>query len=379
LAGQQQDKKLLAIYLDRFPKGPHADDVRALLPSAGASVKPEKSNATLEDDLWKLALSSRERALATLYLVRYPSGAHSQDATALLASLESAEFAAADPAAVCERLATHPSDATASAAGVDFPTLAAHAAQAVETCGEAVRARPDNPHFLALLARATFASGHQTEAVELYRKAADAGDARAMVSLATLTENGDHVPRNLRAAYELYEKAVARDNADAAINLGVALFNGIGVQKNVPRALALFRKASEWGSARATFNLAKLISDGIGGEKRSDSLDLFKKAADLGYPGGYRAAALLLDVGQVVPRDSDAAAIQILECVRADSGECLAELTAKTQVWTADTVRALQGRLKQDGYYTGAIDGKSGPELAPALRQWRLFGPTKKT
>ena len=379
IAAQQRDKNLLAIYLERFPKGPHAEDVRALLPSFGESLKPpDKTGASGEDDLWKLALSSRQNDVAQLYLARYPSGAHAQEAGALLSSLKSAETAAADPAGTCERLATHPSDATASAPGVDFAALAARAPQAVEACGEAVRRRPDNPHFLALLARATFAAGRQTEAVALYRKAADAGDSRAMVSLATLMENGDHAPRDLSAAYALYEKAAARDNPDASINLGVALFNGVGVRKDVPRALELFRHASQLGSARATFNLAKLVSDGVGGAKPSESLDLFKKAADLGYPGAYRAAALLMDVGHVTPHDSEGAADQILECVRADFGECLSELTGKTQIWGADTVRAMQTRLKGAGYYAGPADGKSGPQLEPALRQWRQQGPPKK-
>lgn len=379
LAGEQRDAKLAAIYLERFPNGPHAADVRALLPSLGAAAASNAHGNALEDDLWKLALSSRERSLANLYLTRYPSGAHAQDAAALLASLESAEAALADPAGVCERLATHPSDATASVAGVDFATLAAHAAQAIEACGEAVRRRPDNPHFLALLARATFASGRQTEAVALYRKAAAAGDTRAMVSLATLMENGDHVARNLKAAYALYENAAAHDNPDAAINLGVALYSGIGVARNVPRALALFRKASELGSARATYDLAKLVSDGVGGEKPGEALDLFKKAADLGYPGAYRAAAVLLDTGRIVPRDVGGAADQILQCVRADFGECMAELTGRSQVWTADTVRAVQTRLKSAGYYAGPVNGVSGPTLLAALQEWRLLGPAKRS
>lgn len=378
LAGQQRDRNLLAIYLDRFPKGPHADDVRTLLPSLGkATTAPAREDATLDDDLWRLALGSRERALAELYLVRYPEGSHAQEAGALLASLGSAQLTATDPGSECDRLATHPSDATASVRGVDFAVLAAHAAQAVSSCGQAVREYPENAHYIALLARATFASGHQTEAVTLYRTAAEEGDTRAMVSLATLMENGDHVAKNLQSAYALYEKASAQDNADAAINLGFALANGIGVQKNVPRALALFRKASELGSARATFNLAKLVSDGIGGNP-AEALDLFKKAASQGFPGGYRAAAILRDVGRIVSKDPEGAADEMLECVSADDGECLAELTGSSQVWTQDTVRAIQTRLKSADYYTGVIDGKSGPALLPALRRWRLFGSPKK-
>ena len=379
-AAREKDAELLAYYLDKYPKGPHAEDVRALLPSPKAVASPEPKAPSLPDDpdLWTLALSSRDRTLARIYRTRYPSGAYAQQAGELLASLEAAEAAATDPAGVCEKLATHPHDATASAPGVEFPELFAHAAQAVEACGNAVRARPENPHFLALLARATFAAGRQTEAVALYRKAADAGDARAMVSLATLMENGDHVAKNLPAAYALYEKAAAKDNPDAAINLGFVLFNGIGIRKDVPRALGLFRKAADLGSATATFNLAKLVSDGVGGEKPAEALGLFMKAADLGYAGAYRAAAIMLDLGKIVPRDVDGAADQILQCVRTDYGECLAELTARTQVWSPDTVRALESRLRAAGYYGGPLNGKSGPELLPALQQWRLQGPSKK-
>ena len=37
LAGGQRDPNLLSIYLERFPKGPHAKEVRSLLNSVGAA------------------------------------------------------------------------------------------------------------------------------------------------------------------------------------------------------------------------------------------------------------------------------------------------------------------------------------------------------
>ena len=375
VAAAQRDRSLAAIYLDFFPKGPHARDIRELLPSL-----PEKAAADEkhDDDYWDLAFSFRARSLADVYLQRFPKGTHLDDAKSLLSNLQSAELAASEAPGVCERLATHPSDATPSVAGVDFATLAAHAAQAVEACGVAAHAYPENAHYLALLARATFAAGHEPEAVGLYRKAVEGGDTRAMVSLATLMENGDHVAKDPKGALALYEKAVARDNPDAAINLGFALAQGLGVPKNTQRALALFRKASDLGSARATFNLATMIGQGVGGGKPGDALDLYRKAADLGYPGAYRAAALLQDVGKVVPRNTDVAADELLDCVRADFGDCLSELTGVAQVWTFDTLRAVQSRLKSAGYYDGPIDGKSGPSLAPALQQWRVLGSPKK-
>ena len=142
-AAKDRDRNLLTIYLDRYPKGPHAEDARALMaqaPTVGAS--PQRSAAAVEDDLWRLALGSRQRALVELYLARYPEGAHAGDANALLAALRATEAAAKDAGVVCERLATVPADATASAPGVDLATLAVHASEAIEACGKAAAASP---------------------------------------------------------------------------------------------------------------------------------------------------------------------------------------------------------------------------------------------
>ena len=117
--------------------------------------------------------------------------------------------------------------------------------EAIEALQQGSRRAPDIAHYVALLARAKFAAGSYEEAIQLYRKAADAGDARAMVSLGLLMEDGDRLPKDVKGAYALYEKAAERGNADGAINLGVALMEGKVVEKNAPRAFALFRRASE--------------------------------------------------------------------------------------------------------------------------------------
>ena len=378
LAGGERDANLLSIYLQRYPKGPHAEEVRSLMTQVGGPAPAMRDASAMQEDLWKLALSSRERSLLDLYVARYPTGPHVQDADALVASLEQAESLAKDPAIICERLATHPDDATASAPGVDMAVLTAHATQAVDACKLAASAHPEIAHYVALLARATVAAGRFDEGIALYRKAADAGDGRALYSLGFLIELGDHLPKDMKAAYALYEKAAERGNADGAINLAVALWEGKVVEKNAPRAFALLQKASQAGSARATFDLAALMDGGANG-KPSDALALFEKAGALGEPRGYRAAAGLLDVGRNVPKDPAAAADLLLRCVISDSGECLGELTAATQNWTRETVKVVQTRLKAAGYYAGPLDGKSGPALTPALKQWRLLGAPQKS
>ena len=380
LAGGERDPSLLSIYLERYPDGEHAADVRALLGEIGTTAKAPSASARadVEELLWRLALSGRESRLIELYLARYPGGAHLHEAQALLASLKDSESAADDPGIVCERLATHPHDATAATQGVELPALRADAAAAIGVCSEATAQHPEIAHYTALLARAEAASGRMDEAYALYRKAADAGDARAMYSLGLMLETGDHAPKDLKAAYALYEKAADRGLADGAINLAVALAEGKGVERNLPRAYALLQQASQAGSPRATYDLAEFAEHGYGG-KVSDALDLYKRAAELGYAKGRHTAAALLDEGRGVPKDPVAAADELLGAVAADSGESIADLTGKTQGWSVETIKALQKELASAGYYSGPLDGRSGPALGPALRQWRLLGAPQKS
>ena len=209
LAGKDRDPNLLQAYLDRYPDGPHATDVRSLLSGignnpettgslsgAGKKAHPiARSREDVEDVLWSVARSERQASLAELYLARYPNGAHVDDAKALIASLEAVERVSSSPELACERLATHPHDATASVNGVEMESLKKNAEAAVQVCGEAVAAHPEIAHYQALLARATFAAGRYDEAVMLYRKAAESNDVRAMVSLGLLLETGRSRPK----------------------------------------------------------------------------------------------------------------------------------------------------------------------------------------
>jgi len=385
LAGGQRDINLLHFYLERYPDGSHVADVKSLIEEIGksgkgatASANPPAAKENVEELLWSLARSGRQRPLVDLYLARYPSGAHVAEANALHASLQETQGSDAPPGVVCERLATHPRDATANTPGVELDVLVQNAEPAIAACREAIAQHPDVPHYVALLARATAAAGRRDEAVGLYRKAADAGDARAMVSLGLILESGDGAPKDLGAANALYEKAAARGSADGAINLAVALMNGSGVEKNVARAASLLRTAAQGGSAIATYDLGVLAQQGVTGAP-ADALDLFRQTSSLGDPRGYLAAAILLDEGRGVPKDPAAAAEQLLRGVAGDDGSAFNQLTAKSSSWSRDTIKAVETRLKSAGYYAGAVDGKGGAALAPALKQWRLLGPPQKT
>ena len=382
VAGKAQDPALMRIYLDRYPEGAHAADAERELekitlaalsdnPNQAARDLPPAGDAVaVEDQIWDIARRTRARALVEVYLRQNPAGRHADEARRLLALLPGDDLS---PGPLCERLATHPRDATANVAGVPLVRLAQNAEAAIEACRKATELQPEMPHYTALLARALSAAGRKEEAVALYRDAAARGDLRAMVSLGLITETGDGVPADLGRALALYARAAEAGSADGAINLAVALINGVGIGRDVPRAVTLLREASEAGSAIATYNLGVLAQDGVAGDP-AEALAYFRRAAELGEPRAYLAAAVLLDEGRGVAADSSAAAEMLLNGAAADYGEALSELTENAENWSPATIKAVQSRLLDAGLYDGALDGLSGSRLEAALTRWRNGG-----
>ena len=376
VAANAGDPQLMELYAERYPQGTHLDQVMAFLDTGNdANVlsrdyAPTERNEQ-EERLWQLAQRSRMRPLAQFYLDQYPDGKYARDARRLIATLPSDTEGGASR--LCERLATHPRDATARTPGVPFAKLQQNAINAINACQAAADANPDLPHYTALLARATIAAGDVEGAIRLYRVASERGDLRAMVSLGLMTEAGRGVPANTVAALRLYERAARLGSPDAMINLAVALFEGVGVEKDEQRAVELLKEAADQGSAIATFNLGVLARDGTAGDP-ADALEYFRRAINAGEPRAYVASAILLDEGRIVDRNPAAAANMLLRGAAEDSGQSIQQLTQRTSDWSRETIAAVQERLKAAGYYTSTIDGLSGPNFTAALETWRNGG-----
>lgn len=377
VAANAGDPQLMELYAERYPQGTHLDQVMAFLDPDVASGEvlsrdyaPEERNEE-EERLWQLAQRSRMRPLVQFYLDQFPDGKYNRDARRLMATLPSENEGGAGR--LCERLATHPRDATARTAGVPFTKLQQNAINAINACEAAAEANPDLPHYTALLARATIAAGDVEGAIRLYRVAADRGDLRAMVSLGLMTEAGRGVPQNMAAALRLYQRAAKLGSPDAKINLAVALFEGVGVEQDTDRAVELLKEAADQGSAIATFNLGVLAREGNAGDP-ADALDYFRRAITAGEPRAYVASAILLDEGRIVRRDPDGAANMLLRGAAEDAGQSIEQLTQRTSDWSRETVAAVQERLKAAGFYTSTIDGLSGPNFVTALESWRNGG-----
>ncbi len=376
VAASAKDPMLMDLYVQRYPEGKHTGDVLAYMETQNGSLTRNFGPGLVDDNeqaerLWTLARRTRMRPLLEFYLQQYPTGTHIAEAQQLLGSIPRAEDAS--PGNLCERLATHPRDATATNAGVGFDTLQRNAITAIQACSAAATQAPELPHYVALLARATAASGDMARAVDLYQRAANAGDLRAMVSLAQLYENGTGLPQDAARSLEWNERAADGGSPDALINLAVSLFQGTGVAPDTERAISLLRRASDAGSAKATFNLGVLAQDGEI-DTPDAALDYFQRAAHDGETGAYRAAAILLDEGRGVSKDPAEAANLLLQGAAEDSGEILSMLRDSAGDWSAETLKEVQSRLKAAGFYTSAVDGVPGPNLMAALEQWRGGG-----
>ncbi|MFA3916476.1 caspase family protein [Ruegeria sp. 2012CJ15-1] len=373
VAASAQDPQLMQLYMDRYPEGSHVSDVVAFLDNS----EPQTRKLNIDDQdaqadrLWKLAQRSRMRPLLEFYLEQYPDGANAQQARRLVQSIPRREDTT--PGGMCERLATHPRDSTASLTGVPFSRLKENAMTAIQACGAAAAQSPDLPHYVALLARATIAAGDVERAVTLYQRAAERGDLRAMVSLAQLYESGMGVPQDVARAVSLNEAAAEGGSLDAMINLAVTLFEGQSVPKDDVRAIELLQRAAREGSAKATFNLGVLAQDGLVGTPE-DALGYFQKAAQNGEHQGYLAAAILLDEGRGLRRDPARAAEMLLRGAAEDNGAAIAQMTEGAANWSRDTMMEVQKRLQQAGYYNSTIDGLSGPGFENALDLWRNGG-----
>jgi uncharacterized protein len=98
--------------------------------------------------------------------------------------------------------------------------------------------------------------------VELARRAAEAGSAAAMSTLARAYHDGVGVPQDRARAYEWWHRAADADDRHAQLVLGRAYLHGREVTGDPERGIALLERAAEAGETRAMRDLAELFDTG---------------------------------------------------------------------------------------------------------------------
>lgn len=125
----------------------------------------------------------------------------------------------------------------------------------------------------------TVIAGSQSQALDLYRKAAAQGDPLASWLAGRRYFLGNGVPRDLDAAQKWLKPAVEQNNAFAAYYLGLIM-----AERDYNKAPALYKIAADQGLPQAQYFYAKTLKDGRGiAQDRFNAYVWFTIALDAHY------------------------------------------------------------------------------------------------
>ena len=166
-----------------------------------------------------------------------------------------------------------------------------------------------------------------------YRKAADQGDAEALLRLGSMFEEGRGVQRSDLKASEWYRRAADQGDAEAQLRLSRMLSQGRGADMSEEDAAALARKAAEQGLATAQFCFGEMLSQGKGvARSYKDAVYWWKRAADQGDVDAQCALGWMLANGTGTER-SDESAIGWWKRA-ADQGDARAEFNLGYMIYS---------------------------------------------
>lgn len=290
-----------------------ATEAAATTPAA--SPEPGKSGGRLKQIMEKrrrpllLALAAVVLALGTAHVVTtVVKGSKTASGDSAIQTPAPAPAAPEEPAS--QAPAKDQSSALPSA-----PTLAlASPAQAAANLPQITGSTTPLPTMMAALPPAHSAEPVQaaTQIGELpaglgtagLRKAALAGDARAVYELASRAADSPGAARDPKLAMRLFERAAVAGLAPAQFRVGNMFEKGIGTAKDVSLAQIWYTRAAERGNAKAMHNLAVLHAEGVSGKPDyATATEWFRRAAELGVRDSQYNLAILLGRGLGAPAD----------------------------------------------------------------------------
>lgn len=207
-----------------------------------------------------------------------------------------------------------------------------------------------------------------SEGLSLLKSAADADNANAQWRYGIVLSDGKYTTKDAAQAAVYFERAAQAGYSPAMVDLGLMHANGNGVPRNYQAAARWYQKAIDLNHPAAMVNLGILYQRGNGVEKdEAKAADLYRRAADLNQPAGMHNFAALLDAGRGVPRDTERAAELVMKALRYGHEFSFRQMTQNSAGYTREFKMSLQRRLKDEGVYTGPIDGDFGQSTQAAI------------
>ena len=140
----------------------------------------------------------------------------------------------------------------------------------VEAARTALTAAAKQEHVFAMMAlagsyrRLHVADPQPDLALAWYRKAHDAGEAGALLSIGFMYGNGELGQPDAQTAAEYFHQALDEGLPLAAVHLAYAYLTGSGVEKDAAAALSLYSQAADAGVAAAYVGLGHMYEFGEG-------------------------------------------------------------------------------------------------------------------
>lgn len=117
------------------------------------------------------------------------------------------------------------------------------------------------------------------QAQQWYEKSVDAKYSPAMLALGEMCEEGRGITKDYHCALQLYQEAREARNVNALVRLGSMYERGRGVQKDYQQALKLYQQGVEADDGEAMFRLGYLYAKGFGVQKdEKQAADWYEKA-----------------------------------------------------------------------------------------------------
>ncbi len=173
------------------------------------------------------------------------------------------------------------------------------------------------------------------QALELYKKAADANNHKAIERLADMLYTGDEglVEVDVDKAFEYYQKAYELGNMCAATSLGMCYYCGSGVKEDEKKAFTFFNErafcSNSWASGWACYYLGRMyrlgVTQGEGEDRpidKSRAFMYYRHAVECDIAAAMTEAGYMLFQGDGVRMDMDEAVQLWLKA--AEKGEALA-------------------------------------------------------
>ncbi|MBL3589473.1 MAG: SEL1-like repeat protein [gamma proteobacterium endosymbiont of Lamellibrachia anaximandri] len=143
--------------------------------------------------------------------------------------------------------------------------------------------------------------GKTEQALQLFKKAASAGDSLGAYGLGVLYFQGIGVETDPKKATKWFSIAAENGHAPAQFNLGNAYLKGRGTKQDIDKAEYWWRKASTQGYSRAQFNLGSLLtSERSGQADHEEGIAWFRAAAS---QGEEQAAQKLMEYDEPIAYD----------------------------------------------------------------------------